>query len=750
MRPVDTVAHVRARSPFVDDLPEPRGLLHGAVAGSPVAHGRLAAVEIEAALASPGVRGVFLARDVPGVNQIGTMVADEVLLAGEELFYRGQPVALVVAESPEQARAAAALVRVEAEELPAVLDPRRAAALGELIVPSRTLSLGDVDAAWERCATVVEGRVESGGQEHLYLETQAALVIPEPRGRLRIFSATQAPSGVQRAVARVLGCRMNDVEVEVQRLGGAFGGKEDQATPWAALAALAARRLGRPVKLVLRRDEDMRLTGKRHPYSSDYRLGLDADGRFLAYQATYYQNAGAVADLSPAILERTLFHATNAYFVPNVRVTGLSCRTNLPPFTAFRGFGGPQAMFVMESAIAAAAAKLGVPARRLQERNLLAEGDTFPYGMAMESNAARHSFRVAAERFAVEERARAIAAENAGSPHVKRGLAVMPVCFGISFTNTILNQAGALVHVYTDGSVSVSTAAVEMGQGVAIKLRRIVAGGLGIGEERVRLESTSTARVANMPATAASTGTDLNGAAALAACRMLVERLRGVAAEVAGVAAEEVEIRGERAWAGERDLGLGWEELVRGAFARRVDLTAHAFYATPRLDFDRERGKGRPFAYHVCGTAVVEARVDVLRGTAVVESVRVIHDAGRSLDLLVDRGQAEGAIVQGIGWMTMEELVHDGEGRLVTGSLSTYKVPDLHAAPREIEVVFLDEGIGPGAVLKSKAIGEPPFMYGIGAFFAIRDGMAAVRPLGWERTVAPLTNERILLGLEGR
>jgi len=750
MSSVDTIAHVRALSPFVDDLPEPAGLLHAAVAGSPAARGRITRVDTEAALASPGVRGVFRHMDIPGVNQIGAMMADEVLLAEGEVAYIGQPVVLVVAATPEEARDAAARVRIEVAEAPPVLDPREAAARGQLISPARTFSLGDVESAWERCATVVEGRVDSGGQEHLYLETQAALAIPEARGRLRIFSATQAPSGVQRAVARVLGCRMNDVEVEVQRLGGAFGGKEDQATPWAVLAALAARKLVRPVKLVLSRHEDLRVTGKRHPYSSDYRLGLDAEGRFVAFEATYYQNAGAAADLSPAILERTLFHATNAYFIPNVRVTGLSCRTNLPPFTAFRGFGGPQAMFVLEAAIAAAAGRLHVPARSLQRKNLLVEGDTFPYGMRMESGAARHSFEVAMERFGVEERAAAIDRQNAASPRVKRGLALMPVCFGISFTNTMLNQAGALVHIYTDGSVAVSTAAVEMGQGVLSKLRRIVATGLGIAETRVRLESTSTARVANMPATAASTGADLNGAAALSACRMLTKRLRGVAAAAAGMEEERLEIRDEDVLVDGHPSGMRWQDLVREAFSRRVDLTAHAFYATPRLSFDRETGKGRPFAYHVCGTAVVEAVVDVLRGTAAVESVRVIHDAGRSLDPLVDRGQAEGAIVQGIGWMTMEELVYDSQGRLVSDSLSTYKVPDLHAAPREIEVVFLEDGTGPGAVLKSKAIGEPPFMYGIGAFFAIRSAMGAVRELPADHVVSPLTNERLLMQLEGR
>ncbi|MBT3190968.1 MAG: molybdopterin-dependent oxidoreductase, partial [Verrucomicrobia bacterium] len=504
-----------------------------------------------------------------------------------------------------------------------------------------------------------------------------------------------------------------------------------------------------PVKLILRRHEDMRITGKRHPYSSDYRLGLDADGKCLAYEATYYQNSGAAADLSPAILERTLFHATNSYVIPHVRVTGLCCRTNLPPFTAFRGFGGPQAMFVIEAALAAAAERMGVPAWKLQQANLIREGELFPFGMQMKGDAAQHGFSDALERFDVPGRQMAIEEENSKSTFTKRGLAVMPVCFGISFTNTMLNQAGALVHIYTDGSVSVSTAAVEMGQGVLTKIRRIVATTLGIREQRVRIESTSTSRVANMSPTAASTATDLNGMAARMACQLLLDRLKGVAVELSGSSGGRIEVREEQVWVGDVCSELGWDALIAEAYQRRVDLSAHALYATPGLDYDKQSEQGSPFAYHVCGTAAVEARVDVLRGTAVIESVKVVHDAGRSLDVLVDRGQAEGAIVQGIGWMTIEELVYNPEGRLLSGSLTTYKVPDFHSAPETIEVVFLENSQAPGAVMQTKAIGEPPFMYGIGAYFAIRAAMRSACELRTDWIEAPMTNERILEQLTG-
>ncbi|MBU0967773.1 MAG: molybdopterin-dependent oxidoreductase [Proteobacteria bacterium] len=745
----DTFAHVRAESLFVDDLPEPAGTLHAAVFGSPVAHGAIRAMDVESAAMAPGVIAIFTARDIPGENQLGVIIEDEPLLAEDEVHYVGQPIAVVVAESSAQAREAVKRIAIDIDKRPPEFDPRRAAARGDLIAPARTLSLGNVDEAWARCATIVAGRVDSGGQEHLYLETQAALAIPEARGRMRLYTGTQSPSVVQRVAARILACPMHNIEVEVQRLGGAFGGKEEQATPWAAMAALAAQNLQRPVKLVLLRHEDMRMTGKRHPYSTDYRLGLDGNGRFLAFEATYYQNSGAAADLSPAILERSLFHATNSYFIPNVQITGMCCRTNLPPFTAFRGFGAPQAMFVMESAIAAAAEILNIPALQLQQANLLRPGNELPFGMRIEGDASRRSFETALARFDVKARREEIARHNETSPYLKRGLAIMPICFGISFTNTTLNQAGALVHIYFDGSVSVSTGAVEMGQGVLTKLRRIVAFALGIAETRVRLESTNTTRVANISPTSASTGTDLNGAAAVIACRLIMERLKTVAAALHDTTPERIAIREERVWIGDTCGPLDWHTLVQTAYSQRVDLSAHAFYATPDIHYDKKNEKGHPFAYHVCGTAVVEARLDALRGTAAIESVQIIHDAGRSLDLLVDRGQVEGAVVQGIGWLTIEELVHSPEGRLLSDSLSSYKIPDFHFAPPRIEVDFLEDPSAPGAVMQSKAIGEPPFMYGIGAFFAIRAAMRSVRDIPCDLIRAPLTNEQILRQLEG-
>ena len=739
--------HTRGESLFVGDLPDPPGLLHVAILASPVPHGRIVRLDTTPAAGIEGIACILTAADIPGENQIGGIVLDEPLLAEGEVHFAGQPIVAVVADSPRRARQAAAAIVIEFEDLPGVFDPRQAAAAGSLIVPSRTFSLGDVEETWSSCDVVVEGSAESGGQEHLYLETQSALVLPQEGKRLRIISSTQAPTAVQRITARVLGLAMNDIEVDVARLGGAFGGKEDQATPWAAIAALAASQLRRPVRIALSRAEDMRMTGKRHPYSSDFKIGLNAEGKILAYQATYYQNAGAAADLSPAILERSLFHSTGSYFVPNVKVTALSCKTNLPPFTAFRGFGAPQAMFVIESAITRAAAVMGIDRIEIQRRNLLAEGDTFPYGMKAQQGHARRSFAETEKRYGVTALRSEIDKHNRENRLTKRGLAMMPVCFGISFTSTFLNQAAALVHVYTDGSVSVSTGAVEMGQGVNAKMLSVAAHTLGIDAGRITVETTNTLRVANTSPTAASSGADMNGRATEIACRAIVDRLRNVAAEILEVDAAQVKISAENVTVEGKTTELGWEGLVSEAYFKRVSLSEQAHYATPKINFDRETETGEPFAYHVYGSAVIETTVDCLRGTYTVDRVGIVHDAGRSLNPLVDTGQLEGGLVQGIGWMTMEELLFS-DGRNLTDTLSTYKIPDILCTP-EIESHFLEDADNPNAIMHSKAIGEPPLMYGIGAYFALLDALRAFRPDREAFFHAPMTPERVLMFLHG-
>jgi xanthine dehydrogenase large subunit len=539
---------------------------------------------------------------------------------------------------------------------------------------------------------------------------------------------------------------MHLVEVDVTRLGGGFGGKEDQANAWAALCALAAHRFRRPVKYALNRMEDMRMTGKRNPYSSDFKIGLDSDLKILAYEATFHQNSGAAADLSPAILERTLFHCTNTYRIPNVRATAISCKTHLPPNTAFRGFGGPQGMFVMEAAIVRAAERIGVPPSVIQQRNLLRTGDEFPYGQKAVSEA-HECWERAMQTYTLESLQRQVDAFNAASRLTKKGIAVMPICFGISFTNTPMNQGRALVHVYTDGSVGVSTGAVEMGQGVNTKITQVASRMFSLPMHRVTVHSTNTYRIANTSPSAASATADLNGKATQEACRILLERLKGTAAEILHAEAADIEVRDEAVYDKGRRTELTWKELVTAAYNRRVSLSEHAHYATPGIHFDRATEKGHPFAYHVFGTSITTVTLDCLRGTYEIDAVRIVHDIGSSMNDTIDRGQIEGGLVQGIGWMTMEEVVYDREGRLRSNALSTYKVPDIYSVPREIAIEFLHSEKDNLAVFRSKAVGEPPLMYGIGAYFAIRNAIRCFNPSTDPAFDAPFTPEKVLLAL---
>ena len=736
-------SHTTGKSIFVDDIPEPKETLHTAVFVSSIPHGKITKLDIEQARKSEGVVKVITAGDIPGENQVGRIIQDEELLAEAKVDFIGQPIAVVFAETKEQANAARDLITIEYDPLPAVFEPREAALKGMLIAPTRTMTLGDIDSVWENCQTIVEGVAESGGQEHIYMETQGCLAIPGEEGKILLYSSTQNPSTVQSIVSNVIGCDMNKIEVDVTRLGGAFGGKEDQATHWAAITALGAYHTGRPTKIILDRREDITITGKRHPYSSDYKLGLDKNGKILAFEVDLYQNAGAAADLSTAVLGRTIFHVTNAYYIPNVKITAYCCKTNMVPFTAFRGFGGPQGMFVIECALAHAADKSGISMEVLQEKNLLKEGDQFPYGMRVEKTQAKRSFAEVLEDSNFKELKQKKEEFNKKNKFTKKGLAIMPVCFGISFTATYMNQAGALVNVYNDGSVNVSTGAVEMGQGVNTKIKYIAAQTLSINPDRIRMESTNTSRVINTSPTSASSGADLNGKAAETACKVLIERLLNVAKEKLGEG--NLSLKNEKIYLNGKETDLAWEELVMAAYLSRVNLSSQAFYATPGIYYDSQKEKGKPFAYHVFGTAVIEVTVDCLRGTYKFDDVYVVHDAGRSLNYLIDLGQVEGALVQGMGWMTLEELQYVN-GKLMSDALATYKVPDIHFAPK-IHTKFLDDVDNPYAVMKSKAIGEPPFMYGIGAYFALKDAAQAFRKdKEWIYT-APITPERLLLYL---
>ena len=565
MKNIDSYTHTRGESIYLDDIPTLTGTLYGMVFGSPMAHGKILDLNISEALTSEGVIRILTYKDIPGKNQIGGIVPDEPLMAEDEVHYHGMPVAFVVATSTEAAAAALKKIKIEIDPLPVITDPRVAKANGSLIVPPRTFKIGESHNAFAQCKYVIEGTAETNGQEHLYIETQGAYALPAENGAIKVYSSTQGPTAVQRHMADVLGISMSKIEVDVTRLGGGFGGKEDQATPWAIFCGLASFLMKKPVKYSLHRMEDMRMTGKRNPYTSDYKIGLDEHFNILAYEVEFYQNAGASADLSPAVLERTLFHTTNTYFIPNVTATAYSCRTNLPPNTAFRGFGGPQGMFVIESAIAKVAETLGIPAYVIQEKNLVQTGNEYPYGQIIQSEAKACWDKLTAIHD-VKKIENEIAEFNNNNSLFKKGISFMPICFGISFTKTPMNQARALVHIYTDGSVNISTGAVEMGQGVNTKMIQVAASIFSISSEWIKLNSTNTYRIANTSPSAASATADLNGKAVQVACEALLERLKNVAAESLQCNIEDVDLKDEKVFVKGVLSSMSWKDLIMAGY----------------------------------------------------------------------------------------------------------------------------------------------------------------------------------------
>lgn len=746
MKNIDSYTHTRGESIYLDDIPVQAGTLYAACFDSPVAHGKILHLDFSEAEKCEGVVKVFTHKDITGINQIGGIIPDEELFAEQHVHFCGMPVALVVADSDEHARAALHKIKIEIEPLPIITDPREAAAKGELIIPARTFKMGDCGAAWKDCDYIFEGKADTNGQEHLYIETQGAYAIPQENGLIKVYSSTQGPTAVQKAVSKVTGLAMHQLEIDVTRLGGGFGGKEDQANTWASLCALAAHILKKPVKYSLHRMDDMRMTGKRHPYSSDYKIGLNKDLKIISYEVTFYQNAGASADLSPAVMERTLFHCTNTYYIPNATATAYCCRTHLPPNTAFRGFGGPQGMFVIEAAITKAAEELGVSATVIQQKNLLVTGNELLYGQKVESEA-NECWDKAVSHFQLAEIEKQVEDFNAANKYFKKGFSLMPICFGISFTNTLMNQARALVHVYTDGSVVVSTGAIEMGQGVNTKILQVVAQTFSIHPSKIKVNSTNTYRIANTSPSAASATADLNGKATQVACMAILERMKQVAADELKMAVTDIEIKDEWVYAAGNKTELEWNKLVLTTYNKRVSLSEHGHYSTPDIHFDKTKEKGHPFAYHVYGTAITVVTIDCIRGIYEFDAVKLVHDFGSSMNEIIDRGQIEGGLVQGIGWMTMEEVVYDAAGKLRSNALSTYKVPDIYSVPKIIDIKFLETQKDNLAIFRSKAVGEPPLMYGIGAFFALRNAIKNFNPTAKPAFDAPMTPEKVLMNL---
>jgi xanthine dehydrogenase large subunit len=749
-------AHVTGEAVFLDDIPPVRGELFVDFVGSPVARGRITGVDTSGAREVEGVVAVLTADDVPGARTFGPVFDDEAVLARDECHHVGQPVVLVAAETRAALRAALKAIRITTEPLPAVLTIDEAIAGGHFLGPTRRIARGDAASALGRAEHVLEGEFRTGGQEHFYLETQAARAVPGEGGQIVVQSSTQNPSEVQGVVARVLGLRLNQVVCECLRMGGGFGGKESQAAHPAALAALVAAKTGRPARIVYARDQDMRVTGKRHPYLARYRVGFTSVGVITALEMDLYSDGGSAFDLSLAVMERSMLHAENAYYIPDVTIRGTVCRTDLPPNTAFRGFGGPQGVAAMENVVEEVATRLGLDPLDVRRRNLYggAGRDVTPYGQVVRDNTLPEVIDLLADSSDYRRRRAEIAAFNAASRTRLKGLALTPVKFGISFTRRTLNQANALVNLYLDGTVQVSTGGTEMGQGLNTKVRQLVADRFGLPVESVRVMPTSTEKNNNTSPTAASASTDLNGAAALRACDTLRGRLAAVAVRTLasaddGLAPSPEQIVFEPG--GVRDsprpgVRVGFAELVRRAYEERVDLGARGFYATPGVDFNRETGRGNPFYYFTNGAAVSEVLVDRLTGAVKVTRVDILMDLGHSINPAVDRGQIVGGFVQGLGWATTEELRHDAQGELLSCSPSNYKIPAVTDVPGDFRVALLDRE-NPVNVYGSKAVGEPPFVLGVSVWAAVKDALRAAAPSRGVGLRLPATGEEVLLHL---
>jgi xanthine dehydrogenase large subunit len=742
--------HVAGEATYIDDMPELAGTLHAALGLSPVAHGRLKGMHLDKIRAMPGVVAVLSAADIPGPNDCGSIVHDEPILSDGELRYLGQPVFAVIAETRDAARRAAALAKevLQIDTLPAILTPQAAHAAGQYVVPpmhlTRQTVAGGARAAIDAAPRQLKGKLDVGGQEQFYLEGQISYAIPKEGDGMLVHCSTQHPSEMQHLVAHALKLHAHHVQVECRRMGGGFGGKESQSAPFACIAAVAAAKLKRPVKLRLDRDDDFLITGRRHCFWYEYEVGYDDAGRVLGAEVTMVSRAGHSADLSGPVMTRALCHFDNAYWLPDVALHGYSGKTNTQSNTAFRGFGGPQGAIAIENILDSIARTLGLDALDVRRVNYYGQGQSTPYGQNVTDNVIHELTAELEASSNYRARRAAITAFNSGSVVLKRGLALTPVKFGISFNVLHLNQAGALVHVYNDGSILVNHGGTEMGQGLNTKVAQVVAHELGVSFDSVRATATDTQKVANTSATAASTGSDLNGKAAQDAARQIRERLATFAAQKFGGAAAEVAFANDTVQV--NGQALPFAELVMQAYMARVQLWSDGFYATPGLSWNRETLQGRPFYYFAYGAAVSEVIVDTLTGEWKLLRADVLHDAGQSLNPAVDIGQVEGAFIQGMGWLTMEELVwHPKTGMLTTHAPSTYKIPTANDCPPVFNVRLFQNLNGEDSIHRSKAVGEPPLLLPFSVFYAIRDAVSAA---GGHRSdpplSAPATSESIL------
>ncbi|HNQ67994.1 MAG TPA: xanthine dehydrogenase molybdopterin binding subunit [Bacteroidales bacterium] len=749
--------HVTGEAIYIDDMQMPDRLLHGFVYVSPHAHAKIKSFDLEAAKSVKGVHAVLSFKDIPGHNQMGPVIQDEPVLAENEVQCVGQAMFLIAAENQEVADEAKKNIKVEYELLEPNLSIQDAIAKNSLLQPERKIENGDINKGFKQSAHIISGEFESGGQEHWYLETQICLAVPGEGKELKAYSSTQHPSETQAIIAEVLGIGKNDVEVECRRMGGAFGGKETQANHLAAWASLLATKTGRPVKLRLSRDEDQKITGKRHPYLYKYKVGFDAEGKILAADIQHYANGGYATDLTMAILERGMLHAENSYFIPNIRIVAKPMKTNLPSNVAFRGFGAPQGIFCIENIIDIIARCLNKDSAEIQYRNFygIKENNTAPYGAKVENNRLYVLFEKLMKSSSYKSRRKEVNIFNKKNEFSKKGLAMTPVKFGISFTTAFLNQAGALVNIYSDGTILVNHGGTEMGQGLYTKIRKIAAAEFGVDIKSIKVNATNTSKVPNTSATAASSGTDLNGMAVKNAIEKLKARLIEFAAEqlsnIYGKIVKKNTIVFENDYVFDKknpELKISFEELISKAYINQISLSATGFYRTPDIYFDRAAGKGNPFHYYAFGMAVSEVLVDILTGGVQVLRSDILHDVGESIIPNIDIGQIEGAFVQGMGWVTAEEMKYDKNGNLLNHSPDTYKIPSIQDIPQDFRVELLKGYPNPNTIRKSKAVGEPPFVLGLSVWFAIKDAIAAIKENKIEPNLKlPATNENILLAV---
>jgi xanthine dehydrogenase large subunit len=745
--------HVTGKAIYTDEQRPIAGMLSIYPVIAPHAKAKIISISIDKALTVAGCVTVITAEDIPGENDTGAAIHDEPLLPTDEVSYWGQAIAWTVAETPAAAQAAAAQVVVEYAAIDPILTIKDAIAAQSFHPVSPKMQRGDAKGAIATSEHRLTGELEINGQDHFYLETQTSWVIPDGEGHYQVYASTQHPSETQVIIGRVLGIPSSQIIVTCLRMGGGFGGKESQANPYAAAAAIAAVKTGRPVRVKLDRQQDMRLTGKRHPFLSQYEVGFSNDGKITALDINLYADGGWSLDLSTPILSRAMFHIDNAYYIPNLTVQGRVVKTNKASNTAYRGFGGPQGMVMIEEIVDRIARFLNLPSEVIRERNFYhgtGETNTTHYGQEIPDNRIARIWQETLEKSSFADRSLAIGQFNQTNPYKKRGIAITPVKFGISFTKKEYNQAGALVLIYADGSIHLNHGGTEMGQGLHIKMLQVAAQTLGVTLDRLRIMPTSTDKVPNTSATAASSGADLNGQAVKQACEVLKHRLAEVAAQMlANGTVDTIEFADDQVYTTDNpDAKISFSEVVDRAYHDRVSLSSTGYYRTPNIHWDAATGKGTPFYYFAYGAAVSEVEIDGFTGTFKLHQVDIVHDVGQSLNPLIDKGQIEGGFVQGMGWLTMEELVWDDQGCLRTDAPSTYKIPTISEIPEQFTVHLLERAAQAGVIYGSKAVGEPPFMLAISVREAIRSAIAAFGSAEQINLASPATPEAILRAIE--